>query len=125
MLIFSLGTSVTVSTDILVVNNSSKNLIIRVTRSEPYSGEYEYTEEFILLRKQSMGLKTHRTGNHYPTLDEYLTSIIIYNVDGELIKNFNKSDDSEKFKNLFSNLRNTGGRNQRHYIFEISDELLI
>jgi hypothetical protein len=121
MLVFALGTSIgSGSTQLKVINNSSKDIMFRITRQE---NDIIYTEEFFLKKEQSINLKEHRTYKNWTTPDEYFTYLIIYNEGKEIIKEYNKFD-NEMFKKLFSNLEKSGGRRASHFTLRINDNLL-
>ena len=90
MLVFALGTSIAPgSTRLTVINNSSKDIMFRITRQE---NGITYTEEFLLKKEQSINLKEYETYKNWTTPDEYFISLIIYNEDNEIIKEYNKFD---------------------------------
>jgi len=122
MLVFALGTSMAPgSTQLTVVNYSSKDMMFRIARQEE---DIIYTEEFLLRKEQSINLKEYRTYKYWTAPDEYLIYFIIYNEDMEIIKEYNNKIDSEMFKRLFSNLEKSGGGRASYFTLRITDELL-
>jgi hypothetical protein len=125
MLIFALGTSHGVNTNVNVKNNSSQDLKLRITRHDRYDYT-EYSEEFMLLMRQDMELRTIKTINEWPNPDKYIISIIIYNENGDIIKEYINEDINEdnKFDNLFVFIKDKSGKNERYFSFTITDEIL-
>jgi hypothetical protein len=122
MLVFALGTSVApVSTQLTVVNYSSKDLMFRIARQEE---DIIYIEEFLLRKEQSIDLKEYITYKYWTAPDEYLLYFIIYNENMEIIKEYNNKIDSKMLKKLFSNLEKSGGGRASHFTLRIADELL-
>jgi ABC-type Fe3+-hydroxamate transport system substrate-binding protein len=119
MLFFALSTTrPPKETDLTIENRSSKTIKLRITRYD------EYTEEFILHPGWEMELKRVRTKHAFSTPDDYLKSIIIYNEDGEILKEYNKTKNSEAFSNLTFYKSLNESKNWRIYYFSITNELL-
>jgi LAS superfamily LD-carboxypeptidase LdcB len=130
MFIFALGTSHEVKTNVTVKNNSSQDLKLKITRHERYDYT-DYSEEFMLLMGQDMELRTIKTINKKPNPDEYIISIIIYNENEDIIKEYNKDNKNEdnknednNFDNLFVFIKDRSGKNDRCFYFIINDEIL-
>jgi hypothetical protein len=120
MLVFSLGTTLPhIKIDLTIENRTSQKLKLRITRDNG-----EYTEEFILHPHWQMELKTHDSGRRYSTPDEYLTSIAIYNDEGELLKEFNNTNYNEALAHLVFYESLNKSKYWRIYYFAITDELL-
>jgi hypothetical protein len=122
MLIFALSTSYGVSTEVIVKNNSSQDLRLKITRYEEYDYN-DYSEEFTLKKKQSMRLRTIHTRNKWPNPDKYIKSIIIYNENGDLLKEYNKINE-EDFSYLFDFTGDPRNKNNRNFSLVITDEIL-
>ena len=125
MLIFALGTSSPVETELTVINNSSQNLKFRVSRLWSRS---EYTEEFTLQKGRGMILRIIK-GMNVTSPDWYITSVVIYNESGEIIKEFSEEQYSEEngYSRTVRALNfNFEGKKKGiwYYTLEINDELL-
>jgi hypothetical protein len=133
MLIFALGTSYGVQTQIKIKNNSSQNIRIKITINyliglynedgnslieydEETDSWIEYTEELILNRNQTEQLKMLISRNKWPEPHELICSFVIYNEKDEIIKEYNTV--------FFLNFKKSGSRNNRIYTLIITDELL-
>ena len=122
MLIFALSTSHTVSTEVAVKNDSSQNLKLKIIRQDEDNYGY-YSEEFTLVKYQTMRLRTIYTRNKRPTPDEYITNIMIYNENGEVLKEYNKINE-ENLGYLFDFIEKHSDKNHRDFYFIITDETL-
>jgi hypothetical protein len=125
MLVFALSTSTSGEIYLNIINNSSKDINLKITRYEWWDSDNEYTEEFLLEIGQNYSIKPYRAAKYFPTPDEYIIYFLIYNDDMEIIKEYNKKIDDEVFKYLFSDLeRKRGKRFDVQYTLKITDELL-
>ena len=133
MLIFGLGTSYAVHTRIEIKNNSSQNIKVRLYDEEGNSlSEYdeetntwiEHSEEFIINRKETVQVLMLKRLNEWPEPNEVIGSIVIYNEEGKIIKEFNSTNNYEKLDHLFPNFRRSGSKNDRIFTFDITDAVL-
>jgi len=118
-----IGCSVYLNNDLIIRNNSSYDIKIRIARHENLFIDNEYIEEIFLKKYQEKLLESFISRNHYYTPNEYLIFIIIYNENNELIKEFNKKINMELFKSLVFNFERDRMHNKL-YSFTITDELL-
>jgi hypothetical protein len=126
MLVFSLGTKFSPGTSQLnIINNSSKNIFLRITRQlDKIDNDFVYTEEFLLKTGKEISLRPYPSYVEWLTPDEYLIYFKIYDENMEIIKEYNNYD-KELFKSLFSNLERSGGGRQSYFTLKITDEILV
>jgi hypothetical protein len=121
LLLLALGTSYPADTELTIINNSSKDLYIKIGFRDGTS-DSSNTEEFMLLigNKKKLG-KFHHT-NIPRSPDDDIYCITLFTADRDIIKEYNLFDDEENFKNLFD--LEGGDKRTSYYTLNITDELL-
>ena len=131
MLIFALGTSYGVSTSLTIRNDSSTDIIVEVMLGggvrRLYGEDGNHIDgifaEHSINRNESVYITTLNTMNSWPEPRDFIDSIIIYNENREIIKEFH-FEDYEGISRLISNMRRRGTRHTRTFILTITDALL-
>jgi hypothetical protein len=140
MLILGLGTSYGVKTRIDIANNSSNNIKLKITINELIrlynedgnnlweydkdTNSWEYSEELIINRNQTVQLKILSSLNSWPEPSELVDSVVFYNENNEIIKEFNSENNSEEMSSFLLNYRKRGSRNNRIFTLFVTDKLL-
>jgi hypothetical protein len=131
MVLFGLSTSYGVKTMIQITNNSSQNIIIKITINgfmglydEETNSWIDYSEELMINKNQTEQLKILRSLNSWPEPSELIGSIVIYNEDKEIIKELNRENSTGGMAYLLNNFKRSGSRHNRIFTLIITDKLL-
>ena len=124
MIVFALGTSAgTVYIELMVINNSSSNLKIKISIEDYKQDERYHTEECILNIGENKSISITGHNSHTPSM--YISEIFIFNEDGETIKEFRSYDNNyETVYSLNINYDRRERNSKYYYTWEITNELL-
>jgi len=141
MLLLGLSTSYGVRTRLQIKNDSSKNIIIKITINNLVGlytedgntlGKYDeenniwvdYSEELFINRDETAQLRMLRSLNRWPEASELIGNIIIYNEDKEILKELIRENSTGDFAFFVNDLQIRGSRHNRIFTFTITDKLL-
>lgn len=120
MLIFALGTSPSENIELMLYNNTSQILRLKIARHQ----HDEYTENILLLIGESKRLNKFFVGRSWIPPEELKISIIIYNESNVILKEFNENNITEL--TFITERKRKGGflGGTSYYYLKITDKLL-